>query len=1144
MKKHSLLYQMLLTVPLASLAIISAHAETQQFVPAKEPVFSTPRAKPNIHMVLDDSGSMKNNQDVPGSVADGDGLDQNGNVVNIRRTTALDRTVTKILNKYRDKAYLGVSFLWQGSQNNGLIHIPLEDYSKYSVTDFQTKIIAPTSTKILASPGSTPVSRGVYEAIKMFRGQPVNEGTSRNVNTDTKGRGDNRYYAYTEQLKNPVRYRCQQNHMVVMTDGEPNDNTVYGVAKEDSALHSSATKIASRVNEKLVNGVDMSVRHTSVSSAHLGQITANFDLRNYVKKTKAKDDAGQDWFEPKYSKPMPLYMHTVSLFVDPKAEVYTGLTRYVNKGNNKETAGMNLGFAKGQGTVDDLLLAFDTIFASIILSTSSMHSMNDRFYADLMDSPPKLKSDGSVDLTTVGTIRYDSVYDFRQRFGSLRATVPYLHYPNPNNKDKETAEIKYYEIWNTDTSITPTQGRYVTFLKQDGRDPGLTLAELNDPAVLARFRQIRPGFSANDIEWLTNFRKTANLGDLRARANPLGSLTNSEVLAVNKDVLNISITKEKMSSDLRKELSNWLLYKAKFQPNNLLIVSDNDGFVSFIKAQRGLSKGHKGGERDTAYFPQMLVHRFDEIAKSLRTETLVMDGKTDVVDANVYQPSGNGGEDIYATIGLTSMGGGGKGLVGYRIYAARETAVNDWISDSQKGKPTGSGVYEKITPLFEITNEGPNRTEGFENLGYTYSGFEFFNRMVTTADGKERGQAVAVFGNGFGGDKSTLFFVDAYTGEKLHEIVLDPKGKGASTPSIVVTNDGAGQKLNRIYVGDYSGTLYKVQFNGEDFDSDSATVTALFKAPETNFGQSAIAVKPLVVKNPKTELYQVFFGTGLAASMELDRYDNSLVTHALYGITDGLNKAIGDSQKSVTESNKTVPPLFTVNNLKEGRVKYREGETPNYEELDEHALTTINPVENPNESSPNGNDNGWYIILSADNDDKGKVGEKGSGERVIINPKYDSVNKAVVFSTWGIKERGSKVDPTALDDPCMSDLAFGKILSFYAATGGGSYDISLANKGKTGAAIGGLTGDGIEDAPEGNELTTLEDLVAIDESLADTLLTIVDAENSSYETDERNSSVHCYTRSDGVQECKIVKEGDKPKGKAPVRLSLHGLYSF
>lgn len=173
-------------------------------------------------------------------------------------------------------------------------------------------------------------------------------------------------------------------------------------------------------------------------------------------------------------------------------------------------------------------------------------------------------------------------------------------------------------------------------------------------------------------------------------------------------------------------------------------------------------------------------------------------------------------------------------------------------------------------------------------------------------DNEDRGRAIAVFGNGFGTEKSMLYFIDAYTGEKLYEIVLDPHGKGAATPSIIVSADhtNGGQKLDRLYVGDYSGALYKVEFLGNDFSSGNAKVTKLFKAPETNFGQSAISVKPLVVKNKKSNIYQIFFGTGLSASLDLDRYENSLVTHALYAVTDtGLKTSVG-SQKMVNEAEK------------------------------------------------------------------------------------------------------------------------------------------------------------------------------------------------------------------------------------------------
>lgn len=1169
---------LLLTIPMMGMSVgfaEDAEGKTEKqplptsFVPSPEPVFSTPRAKPNIHMVLDDSGSMKA-RDVPAY--------KNG--PDILRTTALDNTVSALLRKYRDKAYLGVSFIWQGDNDYGLVDLPIGDYSQMKDNDFESKIISPISTKILRSPGNTPVSRGVYEAMKHFRGQPLNKATGGGTSTTTIGSGKNTHYQYTQKLETPLRYRCQQNHMVVMTDGQPNDNRIYGIAKEDTELYDLSHKVTNNAVAKIVDGVDMSRWYSYTSSLHLGEIAANLDLRKAYKPyitgyetdkkgrpteipiwgVKDLDDAGKPWDDAEYSAPMPIYMHTVSLYVKPDADVYTGLTQPTSK--YKDKPGMNLGFAKGQGTAEDLLLAFDTIFSSIILSTSSTLSMNDRIHSDMLGTPPKISANGEIDLSSLGTIRYDTIYDFRQNFGSVRAMVPYISGKDTNGEPIITS----YPLWSTDKSITPEQGRYVTL---SNTKPSQTILELkvNQDKVLEQFKKIDKEFSVNYIDWLTNFKKTTDLNGLRGRLNPLGSITNSDITTVNKDILNISIARDKMSYDLRKDLGKWLAFKTKNQPKNLLIVGDNDGFISFINAQRGLTGKNKGGQRDTAYFPQMLVHRFKEIAGSTRVETLVMEGRTNLVDAKVYDATDNVG-DLYATLGMTSMGGGGKGLVGYRIYAAKASEI-------------GSGtlvdnVLRKVTPLFEITNEGPNTTAGFSDLGYTYSGFEFFNRLVADSNGKmTKGQAVAVFGNGFGTEKSVLYFVDAYTGEKLHEIVLNPNGKGASTPSIIVSQDANGQKIDRIYVGDYSGTLYKVDFNGNsDFTDEAATVTALFKAPATNFGQSAISVKPLVVKAKNSNMYRVFFGTGLAANLELDRGDNSLVTHAVYGINDFRTLTSKDNAANFATVSKLKQPLasaltpyLTVDKLKKGFVNYKQKDDegneinnkPNYEVLDSYDLSLHTPTDNENTSSTTGKQDGWYVILAADNEGiegsggayNSAVGTVGAGERVIRNPQYDALNDAVVFSTWGIRERDSKLTAGKLDDPCISDLAFGKVLSFYAGTGGGSFAIDITNKGTTGTAQGVLTGDSVIAAPEGNGLSTLEDLAALDQdsveegdnlNIKNSVVGGMSKENSSYETDKSKSGVYCVSGIDGKAECVEIKRPDGPTGSDPIRLSIQTLF--
>ena len=1138
---------LVLALPVLGLPLTQADT-SKVFKPSPEPVFSTPRAKPNIHMVFDDSASM---QDVD--------IELQGRKVS--RAEALDYTYRALMNKYKDKAYLGVSFLWQAydhsvtydwrgrqkieypSSGTGLTRLLIDDYSQKTTDNFERDVLDPISKLIINSPGNTPMYPGVYEAIKMFRGQPtlangVNGPNPNPLPVDGRynrhngfsqfpmvqliqDRSKNRYYPTVEN-KSPVRFRCQQNHMIVMTDGVPNDTRVWGIDEKDGLR--TLGNVTSRYQVKVKNNQNSQSKHNTGyfnlsemaeirSSDVLGKITANVDLRNYAE--KATDGAGKLWFDDEFAvDTMPIYTHSVSLFVDPYSKIYTEMT--------KPTKGMNLGFAKGKGNAEDLLSAFDTIFASIIRSTSSTLSTNDRTNSDILEQMPSIKADGTVDMSTVGTIRYDTVYDFIPRIGAIRAMAPYISGydssikdpDNPNDKGK--AIIATSKLWDTNETVKANQGRYVTYL--GGEYAGVNLSELNNAKVLTQFSSIykkvnsEEVFDKNSIEWLTNFEKTTHPRSLRGRLNPLGSITNSDIVVANKDILNINIAKDKIASPLGRELTNWLLYKARYQPKNLLIVGDNDGFINFINAQRGLTGKHKGGQRDTAYFPKMLVHRFDEIAKANTNPTLVMESKTNLVDAKVYQPTQDGGEHIYATIGLTAMGGGGKGLVGYRIYADQSAEVDDWVSKNKpNGSPKETSIYHKVTPLFEITNEGPKelRTDGFEDLGYTYSGFEFFNRIIEQSNifggkTKLKGQAVAIFGNGFGSDsgKSVLYFIDAYTGKKLHEIVLDSQGLGAGTPSIIVAPGmNGGQELKRIYVGDYSGSLYKIEFNGYDFENN-ARITTLFKVPQTNYGQSAISVKPLVVKKGKTNLYNIYFGTGLAASYDLDRGQNSLVQHNVYAVTDN-NTNIS----------------LSIENLAFGKMEYGSV----FEE-GKYNLELTKPINNPY---------GWYFPLTADS--------HASGERVIQSPKYDSINDDIIFATWGIKERTKQDEVTGLDDPCIADKAFGKLISLDAVTGNGSSRIGFANKGSVVTASGGITGGGITDAPEGNTMTKLSDL---EQEMQEEVIAIVGKESSSNVTEDEKKKFVCSGDLVGTVECDELKPiSNKPVGTDPIRLSIQTLFS-
>lgn len=1111
MKQQTLLIKMLLALAPVAIGSLAFSEEKKEFVPSTEPVFNTAQAKPNIHMVLDDSGSMKSR----------DILDRPGGRY-ILRTKALDDAVQSLLYKYRDKAYLGITLIYQYRNESGLIQLPLDDYSKMSEYDFKWDVIDRISRLLERSPGNTPIRPAVYDTLKMFRGMPVSARGGMNANGTIQYESYRARYYEGRQLETPLRYRCQQNHMIVMTDGQPYGDTSVGIAEVDRHLFGRFVNSLNTNTDVISNGVILS---SSVElgrfGSTLGYIAANTDLRDAFKPKllgldpwrrevwgiKDKDDAGKDWHD-EFSTKMPITVHSVSLYIKPTADVYTELT--------SASKGMNLGFEKNKGTAQDLLLAFDTIFSAIIKSTSSTKAMNDKANADILFGAPK-----RGDLSSMGAIRYDTTYNFRQRFGTIRAMVPYISDWTEDASGKKIPQVDAagkpkqatLELWNTDQTVKSNQGRYVTL-------GGLLSDDRSIRAMNEIYKKAYPdsgnNYDRTYVTWLTDHEVTTHAHNLRGRLTPIGSVTNSDIKLANKDELYIDITPKKMGNELRENLVQWLLFKAKNQPVNHLVVGDNNGFINFINAERGLARGYRAGERNTAYFPKMLASRIDDIAKVNRSATLVMEGRTNFVDAKV-------GANQYATIGLTSMGSGGKGLVGYSIF---EGTTNN-------GK-LFTATSTQIKPLFEIINEGPTefRTKGFENLGYTYSGFEFFNK-TSPLNGVRVGQAVAVFGNGFGAQKSSLYFIDAHTGEKIREIVLNPQGGGASTPSMLVRAEGAGQMVDRIYVGDYSGTLYRVDFNGKGLKDSDVTVTALFKAPEKGFGQSAISIKPLLLKNDITGKVTVYFGTGMAASKELDRGEKSLVEHSIYAVVDSNQTSAASTAKASAMSSNAASvllPVLTQKDLSPGNVEYANKANVNYTDTGTHQLEIKAPANVANKD-------GWYLRLIAD-------GEK-SGERVIQEPKYDARHKAITFSTWGVHEREGGKPIEGLDDPCLSDAAFGKSLAIDVKTGGASNKIGLSNKGKTNNAPGGLTGDELYAAPEGNSSTKIDDIKKIDSKVAEDLIVAVGEENSTHATDPEGYAAYCEGDLTGGLECDLYDRSLlNQKVLDPKRIGIQKIFSF
>lgn len=686
----------LLTLTLYNLSL------AEDYRPSTQPIFKTPQPKSNIMLVLDDSTSM-NTKDVymiehayglgkpecnvdaaavkwgkeqseqgyynpfpsrrvyepwDDEKADEDGF-INGKseppsytkCLKVSRVEALEYVLDEVLNRYRDKAYIGANVINHvgkipnkmpdGTNSYGLVTLPLDDYSQHEQEEFDAELI-PIKQALGDLTGVTPTGQGLYHAMKIIRGGPVDI-----KNADKKvGTRPNQYYEYA-QYNTPLRYRCQQSHIVNMSDGASASRWVYGIFDEDKNAVSSYNGISKAI-PKIINGVDVT-KWAYMYSNHqdIGKIAANLDLRKthkpiWNKKTqqwdeKKLDDAGKPWDDPIFSKKMPIIMNNITLAVDPNATAFRNLVG--------PSGGKSIGFFKDEGgsvtyTADDLLSGFDSIFSEIVQSGSSMSGINDKIYSDILPHKVEMKYgrlylDGKVtDISKLGTIRYTTKYGFAQRYGVLSAVIPYIDSYETLPDGKRKPNIKTYELWNTSSRITYGQSRFVTYLKKDqqmgySKDaPGIWIYRIHNLYARTNFKNLyKELFGKTDyvwherIHWMYKFTNKKFDYNLRPRMTPMGSITSQDIRLANKDVLNINVADRKASPKLRKDLINWLRFKANFQQQNFVIVADNDGFINFINAQRGLDDRNKynGGHRDTAYFPQILYHRFDEIAKKIKS---------------------------------------------------------------------------------------------------------------------------------------------------------------------------------------------------------------------------------------------------------------------------------------------------------------------------------------------------------------------------------------------------------------------------------------------------------------------------------------------------------------------------------------------
>lgn len=321
-----------------------------EFQPHNEPLTSQLPPRPNVMLILDDSGSMRTEA----------------------RVSQMREAATDFINKYRNSAYIGLSTLGfmplsYADENWGpaeawrvrpVIERKIRDIgSRPEVTDEHGLVIdkpienfddSVSFVSRIVGDGNTPVAYATYEVFKYFRGLPVFD---KNLD-ETSALPDKKW-------THPLKYRCQANHVILLTDALPTSDTLY-------------------------NNID-GIVFTKNSSNILPSVTQAMWNTNLLESAPGSvDAANKAWNYKGASDKIPLYFHGVAF----------GSKGVVGLDLLKSAAAPSKGIATDATSIKELMSVFAEILNTMIPTktntglavTSPYPSVNDFIYSSKYDA--------------------------------------------------------------------------------------------------------------------------------------------------------------------------------------------------------------------------------------------------------------------------------------------------------------------------------------------------------------------------------------------------------------------------------------------------------------------------------------------------------------------------------------------------------------------------------------------------------------------------------------------------------------------------------------------------------------------------------------------------------------------------------------
>lgn len=804
----------------------SRFADTPLYLQSKTTTTGASGIKPNVMLLIDDSGSMAETPE--GRMAEGSSRNKLGITKNALKL---------VLNKYQNKINWG----FQTLHNNNNADLP-------GYTD-QWQTVSAQVDRLTAQNG-TPTTRRYYETVKTVRDNTL--------------------------------YRCQQNFIVLMSDGDA--NTSCGYRQYPSFRDLNDPYFGSKQAGQCVD--DRDGWYDSVWDQNDGLRFFSRQLFTDGLKKSGTDAAGKSW---KGDAADPKDANGQSIYAKQIVETYT-----VGFGRGISQRGRNYLQRGGQSTSQsyyqadnaaELQTTFDNIFKSV--ETASQNNA------------PAPSTTGSVAPAPTSS-GISGLAAFVRLHPATWSSQLHFYKINPNGSVNVNAATAQPSFANRKTLINT--GSKVLWADNTLRNDDLSNADFG----------IAQGSAADNLEWknalLPWITRSGTDSTIKASAaskrysQPYRERTDKDQPANEVrnlgDILDGSVATAGGMVEGRSEF---------------MAAAANDGMVHLFRSTAGsspydlkLSYIPAGMERDlsdgtTTTLGKVLKDTAHEkYGESVPHRYMVNGGFV------MRQTAAGGGAKGQQVFMFGAMGQGGRGA-----YALNLGGQNRATGDATGLNNSDTAAWKNEVPLFE-TPKGAGNT-----LGYTV-GTPQIGRVSIRRDSRpvsitqnvryagflasgyrQNNAETALYVYDMLGQEAASGNVTGSAGTLIRKIEVSDGVGGLSSPTLVDTDfDGI---VDAAYAGDYGGNMYRFDLRGQRPSEWKAS--RIFKGSP----KQPITAAPAVSRRSANK-YVVIFGTG--SDIYQSDLDNT-EQQAVYGIYDNLDTAAADASAAELQVQTTETKIQT-----------------------------------------------------------------------------------------------------------------------------------------------------------------------------------------------------------------------------------------